>query len=139
GIARPDLVSVDDEVVAITSRSGAQRREIGAGVGLAEALAPPVTPADDPRKEPVLDLVGSVHGDALHEVAEAGPRRSARRRELLVQDHVEDGREIVAAVALRPAQPEEPGVEGGGRPVRLARPIGALGPGRRAAGGGGAP
>ena len=42
GVARPDLVAGDDVLVAVALGPGAQRREVGAGVGLAEALAPPV-------------------------------------------------------------------------------------------------
>ena len=40
GVARPDLLTVDDVVVAVAHRPRLERREIGAGVGLAEPLAP---------------------------------------------------------------------------------------------------
>ena len=38
----PDLLAVDDEVIAVEHRGGLQAREIGAGVGLGVALAPDV-------------------------------------------------------------------------------------------------
>ena len=38
---RPGLLAVDDPVVAVADGGGAQRGEVGAGVGLGEALAPP--------------------------------------------------------------------------------------------------
>ena len=49
GVAGPDLVPVDDVLVAVAHRARAQRREVGAGVGFAEALAPAVAPADQRR------------------------------------------------------------------------------------------
>ena len=60
GVARPDLVPADHELVVVPLGSGAQRRQVGAGVGLAEALAPAVAAADEPRQEPLLDGVGPV-------------------------------------------------------------------------------
>ena len=36
----PDLLAVDDEVVAVAHRRGAQAREVGAGIGFGIALAP---------------------------------------------------------------------------------------------------
>ena len=104
--------------------------EVGAGVGLAEALAPALLTADERREEAVLDRVAAVRADALHEVAEARARRRAGRGELVVEDDVEDGRQLVAAVALRPAQAEEAGVVERGVPLGLARPVLVVG-GRR--------
>ena len=65
GVARPDLVAVDHELVAVARRGRAQRREVGAGVGLAETLAPPLASADQAGKETILDRVAAVRADAL--------------------------------------------------------------------------
>ena len=80
GVARPDLVPGDDVLVAVAVGPGAQRGEVRAGVGLAEALAPPVAPVDDAGQEPLLDVVVAVLEDALDQVAEARPRRRAGAR-----------------------------------------------------------
>ena len=134
GVARPDLVAVDHVLVAVARRGRAQRREVGAGVGLAEALAPALAPADQAGQEPVLDRVAAVRRDALHEVAEARPRRRARGRELVVEDDVEHRRQVVTAEARRPAQPEEAGVVERGVPLGLAGPVLVVGRRRRQAG-----
>ena len=131
GVARPDLVPVDHVLVAVARRGRAQRREVGAGVGLAEPLAPALAPADEPGEEAVLDRVAPVGADALHEIAQARPRRRAGSRELLVEDHVEDGREVVAAEPGRPAQAEEAGVVQRRVPLRLAGPVLVVGRRRR--------
>ena len=60
GVAGPDLVTVDHELVAVAHRGRAQRREVGAGVGLAEALAPPVASADQAGQEAILDRLAAV-------------------------------------------------------------------------------
>ena len=51
GVAGPDLVAVDHVLVAVARRGGAQRREVGAGLGLAEALAPALAAADQAGQE----------------------------------------------------------------------------------------
>ena len=49
GVAGPHLVAGEHVLVAVAVGPGAQRGEVGAGVGLAEALAPAVAPVDDAR------------------------------------------------------------------------------------------
>ena len=78
GVAGPDLVAVDDVLVAVAVGPGAQRRQVGAGVGLAEALAPALAPVDHAGQEAGLDVVAAVLEDALDQVAEA--RAAAGRR-----------------------------------------------------------
>ena len=46
-VRRPDLLAVDDVIVAVAHGAGAQRGEVGAGVGLGEALAPHLFTAQD--------------------------------------------------------------------------------------------
>ncbi len=50
-VARPHLVAGDDEVVTVPIGPGAQRGQVGSGVGLAEPLAPSVAPVDDAGEE----------------------------------------------------------------------------------------
>jgi hypothetical protein len=54
GVAGPDLLAREDEVVALAIGPGTQRGEVGAGIGLTESLAPAFTPVDDPGEEAPL-------------------------------------------------------------------------------------
>ena len=92
GVAGPDLVPVDHVLVAVALRGGAQRRQVGPGVGLAEALAPALAAADQAGQEALLDRLAAVRRDPLHEVSEARAGRRAGGGELLVEDDVEDRR-----------------------------------------------
>ena len=47
GAAGPDLLAGDDPVVAVLDRARLERREVGAGVGLGEALAPDLLGRED--------------------------------------------------------------------------------------------
>ena len=98
GVARPHFVPVDDVLASVAYRTRAQRREVGAGIGFAEALAPPVAPADQTWEEAVADLLTAMLGDPLDEVAEARLGRRAGRGEFLVDDDLEHRRQLVAAV-----------------------------------------
>ena len=60
----PGLLAVDDPVVAVADGGGAQRGEVGAGVGLGEALAPPDVEVRRLRQEALLLLLGAEGGDA---------------------------------------------------------------------------
>ena len=53
----PDLLPVDDELVAVGDRARAEVREVGAGVGLAEQLAPDLVRAQQRPQVPLLLLV----------------------------------------------------------------------------------
>ena len=123
GVAGPDLVAVDHVLVAVARRRRAQRREVGAGVGLAEPLAPALAPADQTRKEALLDRFARMRRDALDEIAEARARRRSRRGELLVEEDVEDGGQLVTAEAGGPGEAEEARVVEGGVPLRLPGPV----------------
>ena len=127
GVAGPHLVAADDALVAVALGPGAQRRQVGPGVGLAEALAPAVAAVDDAGQEPAPDVVVAVLEDALHQVAEARPGRGAGGGQLVVEDDLVDGGQLVAADVLRPRHGEEPGVverlvpAGGAGPVVVGR------------------
>ena len=57
--ARPDLLPGDPPAVAVGHRAGLERREVGARVGLGEALAPDLLAGEDRAEEAVLLLVGA--------------------------------------------------------------------------------
>ena len=123
GVAGPDLVPGDDVVVAVADRPGAERGEVGAGVGLAEALAPAVPAVDDAGQEAAADVLVAMVEDAEHEVAEARAGRGAGGGELVVDDHVVDAGQPLAADLGRPRQAEEPAVVEGLVPGGLALPV----------------
>ena len=131
GVAGPDLVSVDHVVVAVARRGGAQRREVGPGIGLAEALAPALAAADQAGQEALLDRLAAVRRDPLHEISEARARRRAGGGELLVEDDVEDRGQVVTAEAGGPGEAEEAGVVERGVPLRLSGPVLVVGRGDR--------
>ena len=60
GVARPDLLAVDDEVVAVELGAGLQAGEVGARVGLAHADAPDRVAADRRRHELLLLVVAEL-------------------------------------------------------------------------------
>ncbi len=62
-VRRPDLLPVDDVVIAVTHRLGAQAGQVGPGVGLGKPLAPVDVPPDHGRQEVLLLFVGPVHHD----------------------------------------------------------------------------
>jgi hypothetical protein len=108
---RPDLLAVDHPLVAVELGLAAEVAEVGAGVGLAVALAPQVLTREDARQEVALLLLGTPlddrvadHLDAEHVV---GPTAwDAGLLELLGQDHVFERREVRAAVLLGPGDTE---------------------------------
>ena len=69
----PDLLAVDDPLVAVEHGLGAERGEVGAGVGLGEALAPGDLAREDLGQEELLLLLGAPLQDGR-------ARRACRRR-----------------------------------------------------------
>ena len=113
GFAGPDLLAVDDPLVAVEGGPGGQRGEVGAGVGLGVALAPAVLPREDAGQVVALLLLGarddqgrSDHVDRHHVVGPAG--RRAGSGELLVQHDPLDGRQARAAVVGGPGRCDQP-------------------------------
>ena len=89
GLGGPDLLAVDDPLVAVEHGLGLEAGQVGAGVGLGEALAPGDLPAEDLGDELLLLLLGPPLQDrgADEGVAEeVGPHRGAGAVELLGQD-----------------------------------------------------
>ncbi len=114
-VRRPDLLSVDDVVVAVADRLGLHAREVRAGSGLAEALAVPGVAGRHPRQiAPLLLVVGvDKHrrpGDTDREEPPTGG--CAVIGELFVQDHLFNLGLPQPAVLLRPGGREPaPGAE----------------------------
>ncbi len=88
----PDLLTVDDPLVAVELGLAAEVAEIGTGIRLGVALAPEVFAGDDPGQEVLLLLLGAPlddgvadHLDAEDVVGRAG--RDTGLGELLGHDH----------------------------------------------------
>ena len=60
GAGGPDLLAVDDEVVAVLLGAGLERGEVGSGVGLGEALTPAALAAGDAADMLALLGLGAV-------------------------------------------------------------------------------
>src|SRR3984893_1503032 len=83
---RPDLLAVDDPRVTVALGSGGQRREVTAGAGLAEQLAPQLVGAHDRRQEAQPLLLGSVRekrGRGQAQAERVQPRQMVSAGELL--------------------------------------------------------
>ena len=59
----PHLLPVDDPLIAVAHCTGRQAREVGAGTGLAEELAPQLLAGEQRPQEPRLELVVGVGRD----------------------------------------------------------------------------
>ena len=106
-VGGPHLLAGHDPLVAVPDRAGLERGEVGARLGLREALAPDLVGGQDRRQVALLLLVGAVGDDgrAAHGQAEhVGHRGRARARQLLVEDRLLDLRGAGAAVLGRPVQ-----------------------------------
>ena len=109
----PHLLAGDHEAVAVGHRPRLQRRQIGTGVGLGEALAPDLVPAEHGPQEPLLLLLGPVLHDRRRDVRDAdGVERAGRVRpaHLLGQDHLFHHPRPAAAVLLGPGDGRVPRV-----------------------------
>ncbi len=108
----PDLLAVDDEVVAVTDGPGLEGRKVGAGAGLAIALAPDHVAAEYLGQVLLLLLFGAVNdeGRACEAGRDAAGAWRARFCELAVEDELLHHAHACAAVLLRP---------GGGNPAPL--------------------
>src|SRR5581483_4225339 len=104
GVARPDLLAVDDEVVAVGHGAGLQAGEVGAGARLGEALAPEHVGACDRRQEALLLLLVAVHHDAGADHVDPLPAAAGRAviGALLAEDHLADVAGAGAAVLFGP-------------------------------------
>ena len=129
GAGGPDLRAVDHVVVAVADGARLQAGEVGAGAGLAEALAPALLAAQDAGQVALLLLVGAVEqdGGAGPAQANAAEARRARLGQLLVEDELLHHGEAAAAILRGPVR-RDPGA--GAHGVAPALPGGARGSGR---------
>ena len=114
---RPDLLPVDDPLVAVLDRRGGEAGEVGAGAGLAEELAPRLAAGDGVADVALLLLVGAVHRDRGRREQRAEPHRRAQRPELV------DGLLDADAVLTREALAVPVGGKCGERPPGAAEPV----------------
>src|SRR5262249_30565205 len=110
GIVRargPDLLAVDDPVVALLLGAGTQARNVGAAGRLGEELAPDLLPRGELRQIAALVVLAAIghHGRAEHALADLeGPGQFAVDALFLLPDHALDRRCATAAIFLRPVQ-----------------------------------
>ena len=106
--ARPHLLPDDAPAAVDTRRAGADAGRVGAGVGLAEELAPHELAGSSVGRHPALDLVrGSVldqreddpAGDAVLAVASPGRARTPRRSRAARAPRLRDPTAWASAVA----------------------------------------
>ena len=112
---RPDLLAVEDPLVAVELRLEGEAAEVGAGVGLRVALAPRVLAGQDARQVVLLLLLGAPHQQrvAEHLDAEAvvgAAHRHAGLGELLGEDDLLERGQPGTAVLHRPAGREVAGL-----------------------------
>ena len=100
----PDLLAIDDVVLAMTHGAHVERSEIAARAGLRVALAPEVVAVIDTRQEPLflrLAAKAQQHRPA-HREAERHQRRAAGIAELFLEDVALDHVPAGAAPFARP-------------------------------------
>ena len=104
-VRRPDLLSVEDEAIAVEPGGGANAGEIGAGARLREALAPDLVRREERLQVAGLLRLGAAGDDRRPghpEADHADVRRPFGPRLLLEVDRLEAGRQAAPAVLLRP-------------------------------------
>jgi len=119
-LRRPHLLTVDHPLVAVEDRRRLQARQVGAGVGLAEPLAPAHLATQDLGKELALLLLAPPLQDrrADERVAEeVGPHRGLDPGELLGEHDALHRAQPLAAVLLRPGRTDPAAL------VELLRPL----------------
>jgi hypothetical protein len=102
----PDLLAVDDVIVAVMPCRRLQRSEVRACPRLGKALAPPIVDIGGPRQKSAL-LFGGAELDQYRADHRDVERRYLRRRRQLVfleKDHALDRRPAGAAIFARPVE-----------------------------------
>src|SRR5690606_14022008 len=105
GAAGPELAAIDDPAIAVARRAGADRGEIGPGVGFAHADAERDFAANDPGDDLRRQRIGRVADQERAALSIGDPvrrYRGARREELLEHDVALEGAALPAAESLRP-------------------------------------
>ncbi len=117
-VRRPDLLPVDDVLVAVAAGGGAQARQVRACLRLGVALGPDRVAAQHRGEPALLLLLGAVLDDGGRGDVQAGAERSRHPGpgHFLVVDHLVGERQLHAAELARPAGARVPVVEQGGQP-----------------------
>ena len=105
GVAGPDLLAVDDEVVAVAHALGFERGQVAAGVRLGEALAPDFVAREDAGQVAFLLLFGADGDDRRPDQSladRAHPLRGVGQGQLFLEDGLLDERGAAAAEFLGP-------------------------------------
>ena len=125
----PDLLTGHHVVIAVADGPRAERSEVGAGLGLREALAPDLLAAKDLRQVRLLLCLSSLRhdrGPGVQQPHEVHPDvRRAGSRGLFEEDELLARWCVPTAVGLGPAQPGVPALE------EAALPVGVPGSARR--------
>src|SRR5580704_19305572 len=103
----PDLLAVDDPVVAASLRAGTQARDVRPAGRLRKHLAPDLFAGGELRQIMAFVLLGAIghHGRAAHALADLERlRQLAVDAFLLLPDHALDRRRAAPAIFLRPVQ-----------------------------------
>src|ERR1700738_3723177 len=103
----PDLLAVDDPVVALLLRAGAQARDVGAAGRLRKQLAPDLLAGGKLRQIMAFVLLAAErhHGRTAHALADLERLRQLAVDALfLLPDHLFDRGGAAAAIFLRPVQ-----------------------------------
>ena len=103
----PDLLAVEDPLLAVAHRAGGERRQIRSRARLAEELAPLLRGCDDRRQEPQPLLLGAVREERGRGAVEPERVEPAEvvRRELGLGGTGLRRRQVEAAVRHRPRRP----------------------------------
>ena len=101
----PDLLAVDDVVVAVALGRGLERGEVRAGAGLGKALAPPIVEIGGARQKALLLLLGAELDQHRTDHRDVEGRHLGRRRQLVLleEDHPLHRRPAGPAIFLGPA------------------------------------
>ena len=105
----PYLLPVDDEMIAVVDGTGAQAREIAAGIGLGKTLAPQFVGVQDPRQVALLLLLGAPMNEARAQQVQAARARQDRRAGadiFLVEDDLLHEIGAAPAIFLGPGDPD---------------------------------
>src|SRR5664279_765010 len=103
----PDLLAIDDPVIALFLSAGAQARDIGTAGGFGEQLAPDLFAGGELRQIMafVLLVAKGHHGRPAHALADLERlRQLAVDAFFLLPDHALDRGGAAAAIFLRPVQ-----------------------------------
>ena len=118
----PDLLPVQHEVVAVEDGAGLERRQVAAGTGLAEALAPDLVAGEHGRDEAAALRFAAVVDERRTEQPDAErvqDRRGVGARQLRLEDGLLDLRGAAAAPLGWPAHAQV------ARLIELALPVAA--------------